>query len=414
MKIALISVNLHTKTLNFASMLHSYVFQQFLKKNGIDSTVIDYYPSYFKGFDVAHPLFWYAEHSSKNRQKWKGRLSRYTKIFYEREKRAELFDRFEETRYKKTEKAYTIEELEKTDLGFDCYICVTDVIWRRFSTGFDRGLFLACDSMKGKKKIAYAASRSGEYTKEDKKEFIELIKDFDVISSREDSFCEYIENCSGLSIPHVVDPVFLMPKSFYVELAVRPEFVPDGKDFVVVYIAMENNRELVEQAYRFAQKKGLFLVELSEYPDNAKEFSDSVHKRVYDIGVEQWLWYLLNAKYVFTQSFHGCCLSIIFHKQLYVGKRGGEKIPSLLRMFDLYSRSIADEDLDNADIKLEDIDFSPVDEIIKKESERSASFILGAIRNLENREHTPLIADTKELIRRIDEGESGQNVEEKS
>ncbi|MCR4946852.1 MAG: hypothetical protein K5929_07925, partial [Lachnospiraceae bacterium] len=92
MKIALLSINLHTKTLNFASMLHSYVFQQFLKKNDIDSTVIDYYPPYFKGFDVTHPLFWYAEHPSKKIRKWKEKLSRYNKIFYEREKRAVLFE----------------------------------------------------------------------------------------------------------------------------------------------------------------------------------------------------------------------------------------------------------------------------------------------------------------------------------
>ncbi len=51
--------------------------------------------------------------------------------------------------------------------------------------------------MKGKKKIAYAASRSGEYSAEDQIEFLNLIKDFDAIYSREDSFCEYIENVSG-------------------------------------------------------------------------------------------------------------------------------------------------------------------------------------------------------------------------
>ena len=137
----------------------------------------------------------------------------------------------------------------------------------------------------------------------------------------------------------------------------------------------------------------MFLIELSEYPDNAKDFSESAHKRIYDIGVEHWLWYLLNAEYVFTQSFHGCCLSIIFHKQLFVGKRGGEKIPSLLRMFDLYNRRIANEDPENADIELEDIDYSSVDEVIKNEAEKSTSFILNTLRDLENKKHTPLITD---------------------
>ncbi len=62
-------------------------------------------------------------------------------------------------------------------------------------------------------------------------------------------------------------------------------------------------------------------------------------------------------------------------------------------MFDLYNRRIANEDPENADIELEDIDYSSVDEVIKKEAEKSTSFILNTIRDLENKKHTPLITD---------------------
>lgn len=40
MKIGIISINAHTKVLNFASPLHSYAFQQFLKMHGYDSVII--------------------------------------------------------------------------------------------------------------------------------------------------------------------------------------------------------------------------------------------------------------------------------------------------------------------------------------------------------------------------------------
>ena len=46
MKIGIISINAHTKVLNFASPLHSYAFQQFLKMHGYDSVIIDYKPNY--------------------------------------------------------------------------------------------------------------------------------------------------------------------------------------------------------------------------------------------------------------------------------------------------------------------------------------------------------------------------------
>ena len=63
MKLGIISINAHTKVLNPASPLHSYVFQQFLKKNGYDSTIIDYKPVYYGSSDVAvrEPLIWQAQ-----------------------------------------------------------------------------------------------------------------------------------------------------------------------------------------------------------------------------------------------------------------------------------------------------------------------------------------------------------------
>ena len=58
MKIGIISINAHTKVLNFASPLHSYAFQQFLKMHGYDSVIIDYKPNYYGQYNPRHPLFY--------------------------------------------------------------------------------------------------------------------------------------------------------------------------------------------------------------------------------------------------------------------------------------------------------------------------------------------------------------------
>lgn len=44
MNIGIISINMYTKGLNFACPLHTFAFQQFLLRNGIHATVIDYKP----------------------------------------------------------------------------------------------------------------------------------------------------------------------------------------------------------------------------------------------------------------------------------------------------------------------------------------------------------------------------------
>ena len=59
MKIAIISINMYSKGLNFACPLHTYAFQQLLFKHGYDNTVLDYKPVYYNNFDLEHPSVYY-------------------------------------------------------------------------------------------------------------------------------------------------------------------------------------------------------------------------------------------------------------------------------------------------------------------------------------------------------------------
>ena len=48
MKVGIISINKYSKHLNFGAALHSYAFQQYLDKQGIDNVIIDYLPRFMK------------------------------------------------------------------------------------------------------------------------------------------------------------------------------------------------------------------------------------------------------------------------------------------------------------------------------------------------------------------------------
>lgn len=384
MKIAIISINAHTKVLNFASPLHSYAFQAFLESQGIESTIIDYKPVYYGKFDPRHPLFYYIDHPDANATTQTRQLMKWKNLFYEREYRFDRFEEFINKYYKKTEKCYTAKLLETEDPGFDCYICATDVIWKyNPKNGFDRGFLLACKQLEGKKKIAYAASRGANgYTVEQAKEFFDYISDIDYISVREKSLQEYIQKHSNLPVTHVLDPVFLQEKEFYYDMAIEPK----KKGYVLIYIVMEKAKALVETAVEFAAAHNLEVIELSENLEDADIPKGTHHDVIYNIGVEEWLGYMRNADYIFTNSFHACCFSIIFGKQFFAGKRSGDKIDSVLEMFNLSNRRIKGSASSEA-INATDIDYAKIDELRRKYVEESSSFLLNAIHNLENNEH---------------------------
>ena len=163
---------------------------------------------------------------------------------------------------------------------------------------------------------------------------------------------------------------------------------------------MEKNKDIVTSAVNYAIKHDMDVVELSENLEDANIPEGTHHDVIYDIGVEEWLWYMQHAEYIITNSFHACCFSVIFRKQFFAGARSGDKIDSVLDLFDLgYRRIIKDSQLSNLD-KIKEIDFDKVHETMNRLIEESGSFILNAIHELENRGHKPIADNPQGLIER--------------
>lgn len=383
MRIGIISINAHTKVLNCASPLHSYVFQQFLLENGIESEIINYKPVYYGKYDPKYPLFYYIDHPKNNEKEQKKLLKKWKNLFWDRAERFDKFQKFIDTYYITTKKCYTAEILDKEDPGYDCYICATDVIWKyNPNNGFDKGFLLACNAMKGKGKIAYAASRGAtNYTIEQEKEFLSYISDIDYISAREKSLQNYVSSLlPETNIAHVLDPVFLEPKNFYENLAIEPK----EQGYVLIYIVMEKTKSLVKTAVNFAKEHNLKVIELSENLEDKTIPQGTQHDVIYNTGIEEWLGYMKNADYIFTNSFHACCFSMIFEKEFWAGQRSGDKINSVLELFQLENRRI-DDRYENGGISLACIDYDKVNEIKDKYYVESKDFILEAIHDIEQR-----------------------------
>ncbi|MCD8074355.1 MAG: polysaccharide pyruvyl transferase family protein [Lachnospiraceae bacterium] len=415
MKIGIISINAHTKNLNFACPLHSWAFQQFLRQNGYESEILDYRPNYDHGFQARNPYRTYQKscmkrqkelasaHGEEEEKAARKRLERdemfrdgYRALGKRREIRYDKFQNFIDTYYEKTEKCYTTALLEVEDPGFDCYICATDVIWKyNPAEGYDPGFFLASRAMENKGKIAYAASRGvpGEYTEEQKKVFFHYLEDFDFLSVREESLKTYIEDNSNLEVQTVLDPVLLHDASFYEKILVRP---PE-EHYVLLYYVMEKATGTIEAAAAYARDHGMKIVEITDLPladGRLGQYPDLDRVYRYEIGVEEWLGYLRYADYIFTNSFHATCFSILFRKEFQTGFRLGDKLSHLLKLFGLSKRRIRKEKEPGA------IDYEKVFRILKEKRQESSAWILHALAAVESRKRPVRDYDTwkKEIV----------------
>lgn len=401
MKVGIISINMYSKVLNFACPLHTWAFQRFLIQNEIESVVIDYKPIHYDNFDMRHPSVYYQRkydelhekmekmdvvnsETEKKLKYYARRVEEYTVLYKDREIRYDKFQKFIDNNYIKTETTYDAELLEVRDPGMDCYICVTDVIWGVGDINrFDRSFFLASGVMDGKYKISYAASRGKflGYTSEQKAEFLQLIDDIDVISTREKSTKEWIEENSEKKATVVLDPVLLHDGAFWGEVAVEPK----EKGYVLLYYVMERATDTIDCAISYAKMYGLDIIELSDKPFEAKVEKDEVrHIFRYDIGPEEWLGYIQHAECVFTNSFHACCFSILFEKKFFVGKRAGDKVSNVLSVFGLEEQRINENMTPESCLGVE-IDYECVGQILREKRAESADFILNAIHMVQDR-----------------------------
>lgn len=400
-RIGLISINMYSKGLNFACPLHTYAFQSFLNSKGIDNILIDYKPVYFDGFQMETPYYYYSKRCENLFQRKQNALedgredpievaykqkamakkrNSWEMIGPERISRYQKFQNFIETHYHKTDTCYNSDTLEFMDPGCDCYICVTDVIWKKEPYwGFDRGFFLGSTVMENKYKIAYAASRDIHFveTKEDEEQFFQYVEDIDSISVREGTFKNYLEQHSDRQVEQVLDPVFLLDKSFYEALLHKPE----EENYVFLYWVVEDASDTVMQAVNYAKKYDLTLIETTDQPlaDGAASAYEGVKlKFIYDMGIEEWLGYIYYAQCIFTNSFHGISMSIIFNKEFFAGYRSEDKLVNLLELLELRERALSN-DTDWIEHLPAAIDYGKVSVILREQRELSEKFILNAI-----------------------------------
>lgn len=332
MKIAILSINLHTKKLNYGAVLHSWFFQRLmLRRADVQCCdVIDYLPINLKKTNMR--LLPLLGSSLKNPKL----LARNLLVVPAHNIRYSRFERFIRRHIQKTNKRYVLEQLNVAALPYDVVFFESDVIWSPdyFGGDFDPAFFGALDSMKSMRKIAYSASMgNGRLTEPQKARCRELLKNPDAISMRETYASELVRTLTDKPVVDVVDPVLLAePEDFDVITSKRLV----TQDYLLIYFPVNPDPYILDCARRYAEKRNLCLVEVSCRPTNAFK-----HKTYAAAGIEDFVSLMRNASVVFCNSLHGTCFSLLFHKEFYAFDRTeGQKYKNLCKKFGLEDRFV--------------------------------------------------------------------------
>ena len=269
---------------------------------------------------------------------------------------------------------------------FDIVIVGSDQVWRIPYT-YNRIKIFFLDFIYDKriKKIAYSVSFGTdeiEFSNELIRECGQLLKDFDLVTTREEYGVKMINNFYKWKCKdgpyNTLDPTLLLSKHNYLQLI--PQYLRKNKKGIFYYILdMTNEKQDIVNKIESEMGIGIFTMKNM----NSKSF-DNIANRILP-PIEEWLAAFENAEFVFTDSFHGCVFSIIFNKPFIVfanKNRGLSRFTSILSKFNLQDRIIYDIESFNTKLLKTKIEWDEVNNILEIEKQKSLEILTKHINHI--------------------------------
>lgn len=296
---------------SIGSILQAFGLKNALAENGCDSTIL--LPA---GENIFHTA---KVHSVKSL------LSRTYQMMIHRQRQAafrkrcgfiaqrlnvETYDQYDEL----VRRAQTAPD--------DCYLAGSDQIWH--PDRCDKHFFL--EFVRSGRCISYAASMGKtDIPPEHLDDFRRLMQRLDRISVRETQCRDVLQPLTEKNMDVHIDPTFLMETDAWRQYE-KP--YPVRGPYILVYMIYWHP-SCKAQLQELKRRTGLPVYAVCS--GLSRVYAD---KKLFDVGVEEFLWLVDHAEYVVTSSFHGAAMSTIFGKKFsaVVNPGAPSRLRNLLQM----------------------------------------------------------------------------------
>ncbi len=333
---------------NYGAVLQAYALQQYLKRSGHDTEIIDYRPLKVRQYEFLWTIV---------RRDFK-RVSKLRKFNSFRRNHLKLSSRI----FRKN------SDLVKHCHNYDAYITGSDQVWNVAFTQRAEGkvtlsyyLNFVKDS---KKRISYATSFGTDKLPQDVIECAkpELNK-FHAISVREKTGKQIVERM-GFDATITLDPTLLIEHDSYDSLI--SSYKPKKVYQLFSYI-LHDNQALAHKVKDFVFDKYFDCNTQAKYENQS-------------ISITDWLYNLKHSEVVVTNSFHGTIFALIFHKNFMVIPVGGsamnDRITTLLDSVGLSDAILSEFDIANIErLYNKTIDWNEIDKKLADYRKHSIDFL---------------------------------------
>lgn len=371
MKVALLTF--HTAA-NYGAALQAYALQKALDERGFENEYINYQNNHrVNAYSISYHVI-----SSIRKGDIKGAV-KYLFGFPFLGIRKLRFNSFYRKRLRSTKEVFkTSNEAKKLNAEYDKFIVGSDQVWNWKNNGGDHSYLLSFVK-DNEKKISYSSSFGiAEIPKDLREIYQTYLSQIRYLSVREKHGIELVYNLTGRKPELVLDPVFLLTKEQWMEIA-DSKRITDS--FIFSYTNKANQLEDF-MANTQLDLNGRFIYKLSRNI-SVKDFIQPNIKVKYSMSPSNFLSVVRDAQLIVSASFHCVAVSIIMNKPfvaILTGNKGkDERLLNILSLLDLTSRIYHDN------MTMEEV-AAPIDyEIINKKINElklsSLDYLMDALRS---------------------------------
>ena len=374
---------------NYGSMLQAYATEMIMQQMGLPyQTIACKAPiNYMVGSKMLYII------KKLLIADWKMRLG---KMKIEREKknnptfaknwevRNKAFDDFANSYFHVSPYCKNRQELEEMANNYSAFLVGSDQLWRTDSV--EHGYYTLEWVPDNIRKIAYSTSIGVKevpwFQVAKNKRFMNR---FDYMALREQSACDLVYKLTGRKVQVVLDPTLLFSGEQWMGIQ-QKEPLTDGK-YIFCYLLGNNpgQRDFIKQIKAKTGYKIVALQHLDEYVPSDEGFADEAPY----VGPREFLNYIRNAEYVFTDSFHCSVFSILYKKNFYTFSRFAEgakqstntRIDNLLHITGLEDRRMTSDKTVDDVINFKG-SFDGVDEKLNALRKSSMDYLYNAFKGL--------------------------------
>lgn len=367
---------------NYGASLQAYALQHYLETLGHSVEIINFNPWFHCD---RYNMFW---NGSGRRSLIKylvnGTYSPFTYLYkplkawrkgmFKTWGRKKQFDEFDKRFLHLTKHNYkTSASLAENPPVADVYVAGSDQIWNTFSNNGKEPAYYLDFGNHSTKRISYAASLSTSKIADGWESFVkEKVANLDCISVREKSGVQLLEALGVHNIHLVLDPVFLLKKEEWFELAkMAKDYRLSPNSYILVYDFLGNDASMQQFIKDCAKQKKLSVVSINDF--DSRSYADV---NINNAGPLEFLALLDNAAYVIANSFHATAFSVLFHKEFYtfglLGHNNSNRMLDFLGELGLGDRFAATE-------LQPEIDYDKVDLVLNKKKEDSFNYLINSI-----------------------------------